>query len=173
MTVIFSKLDLSKNLETKMWYRIFKVIYIFCIIGAFGFISLMVYTFKPDKEVDYGKSRIQCNGVEKFYYLSHDDLRVKSNDLDPLSFGHIYAKFGCNKYQRMKQSLPPLTEEEAAQLNPEDIPQNYTLILKYQYPGWQTWLTYTLSAYIGLFILALTIKKTFLYTVIGKNNPEK
>lgn len=161
----------TKKLETQIWYRIFKVIYIFYVILSVGFISSLAYSSLPQKVIDYNKSYIQCNGVKKIYYISSEnDLFYSFPPFQLTELGLTFVKSGCLKYQRMKQNLPPLTEDEVIQLKAEDVPLNYTVILKYKYDfeDWKNWLGYTISAYVGVLIVSIIIKKTFLYIVIGK-----
>lgn len=158
-----------KKLQTKIWYRFIKVLFILAIIFTL-FIGIGIFIDKKTREINYEKSTITCNSgnkkslndkviLEKFADLNTVNLRFRDNsDLAKAIKTDVQKLCEISK-EGMNNDLDKLAKVNFAKNNFGDFRQ-------------KDWLSV-----IGIILMILffeeTIRRTFYYIVLGNFFPNK
>ena len=153
-------------LNTKIWYRFLKIIYIFVFISALIYaLNEAIEEYSPLEVIDSDKSLIICDSGDIYTFNEvrnvSDDREMRWLCLDPAEKIRIEQSFS-GVYQRF------LREKGCF------IPVNYKIKTTHKtIGGWH--LVFGYSIFWALIICAVSeiIKRAFYYIVLGKINPSK
>lgn len=141
-----------KYLDTKVWFRALKVIYIFCYFTAFSLILLLGYSMKPYKSIDTDKSVIRCTNGKIFRAGKNGVLIIDGNPPYLYSADDEKARKSC------ASNTSFLPDEK-----------NYSLDVKYEtINSWSSVFSFILIAIPIVIVIFEIIKRVFLYVTIGK-----
>ncbi|MFA6404606.1 MAG: hypothetical protein WCW03_01235 [Candidatus Paceibacterota bacterium] len=154
-----------KNLESKIWFRLLKVIFIFVYLAIFLFLLVFAYSSKPYAIIDEYNSVIVCdngtrykagdNGInaEEAWAEQLGATRVDLNGLTPTK---IQATHLCLGYSEGKIGFIP------------DIPPYKVEIVRKTVGDWSSFIGYTALVLFVTIIVFELVKRSFFYIVLGK-----
>jgi hypothetical protein len=144
-------------LNSKWWYRLLKIIYIFLftvlVISSF---SIIYDTTSPKKVFDNKSSYIQCIDKDAQFGLDENDISLLSEYI--YSWDDKTFKSWCGNYKDVNDPL--------------NIRNEYKLISLFKTRGsWYDVMYYFTEIIIILFVFFEIIKRIFYYVSLGKINP--
>jgi len=147
------------ELNSKIWYRALKVIYVLIFIPIF-LIPILLTIASEGPQFDNEKSYIECDDEKTF-----DDEALKKNGVDiPLKFASYLIPQSVNdlKIKRMcsESSFAP-------------IGKNYSLISVYTKRNWFKTIGISILSIVATILLFELIKRIFYYIVLGSFKPQK
>lgn len=165
-----------KDLESKIWYRLLKVLYVFAFFGAVLTVLIFAYSSKPYAVTDEYNSKIICDNGKQYKTGDNggidpeqawaEQLGAKRVDLNGATPEKDKATLLCLGYEH--SFIPDvLTDAEMSKLKSDTPPYKVEIVKKWS-GSWRSLVGYTILA---LFIVAVVfeiIKRSFLYVAIGK-----
>jgi len=170
------KENTTTYLNTKIWYRFLKIIYVFIFISALAYgVMWLIEEHSPYETVDRYKSLIVCNSGNTYTFSEvgnvSDDIAMKELCLSP-----------AEKIIRKEQILnggsgfQAFLERKGLSSEPNllAIPINYKIQTVYKtIGGWHLVFGYFLLWILIICVALEIIKRAFYYIVLGKINPPK
>ena len=155
---MFNDDDRNNPWESRMWFRLSKVVYFLIFIAALLFVVVLAYSQLPTSHtyIDSTKTRFICNNGQS--YGNKKIFVTKESDLS--SYEDTALRLKCeygDSDQNKKREIPN---------------KNYTIKFfetTNSYGGWDAVLATLLIGLPIVIIVFEIIKRLFLYITIGKN----
>lgn len=160
----------KNSLEKKIWYRLFKVVYIvsllLCILGGIG----IFITTQPWGAVN---GKVTCkNG--KTYYLNENDIHfypsgnlTSSGERKIKSLCYSDDKFKIRNKETGEELVVPYKDLDSYNISSMPKPDYQVEYIHGTLANWVTTFIYSLGGIIGCSFVVTIIKKTILYILIG------
>ena len=146
----------SDKLESKVWYRISKVVYFTAYIFAFMVVALISWTVIPRNVVDNTKSQIICTGSGKVYSLEDASMSIWD--------GH--TEF--NNYEDLEVRRLCATGSIFGELSSFLPDKNYELKISKTMDGsWDRFVEYSFGSLAAMIVIFEIIRRVFIYIVVG------
>ena len=166
-------------LNTKIWYRFLKIIYIFVFISALIYaLNETIEEYSPVEVIDSDKSLIICDSgdIYTFNELWSNNISVKENvaEIKRLCSDIINetskTKWGPQNNESI--GVENFLEEKGYYDTPEQINYKIRTIHK-TIDGWHLVFGYSIFWVLIICAVSEIIKRAFYYIVLGKINPSK
>ena len=159
-------------LNTKIWHRLLKVIYILIFISVSVYaVMLSIEEYSPHEALDYSKSLIICDNGETYTFSEarnvDDDIAMEKLCLSPAEKTRREVFLDYQAFlEREKMGIPHPEYEE--------IPLNYKIQKVYKtIGGWYLVFGYSILWILIIYVALEITKRAFYYIVLGKINPPK
>lgn len=165
-----------KDLESKVWFRFLKVIFVFAYLATFLAVLVFAYFSKPYAVTDEYNSRIVCDngkvykagdngGIDPGQALA-EQLGGKRVDLNGATPEKDKATLLCLGYEH--GFVPDfLTDAEMSKLQSQTPPYKVEIVKKTE-GSWWSFIGYTILALFIVVLIFEVIKRSFLYIAVGK-----
>jgi hypothetical protein len=153
------------DLEHKAWYRLLKVLYLFCYLAAISLVVVRAVPHFPRRYLDENESRYACDDgrsrlAHNLFFFDElgidDELRQKYEEEGAAGVFEYFVCLEC-------------AEDGEDECNSPDSPKNYTIVAVYGQHG--SWGRFALTLGLGIFcvwVVFEVIKRTSLYVIVGK-----
>ncbi|PIZ62210.1 hypothetical protein COY16_05000 [Candidatus Roizmanbacteria bacterium CG_4_10_14_0_2_um_filter_39_13] len=150
----------QKELESRIWYRFLKVVF----IGFYAYliVSILFFTYasKPTISINQKKLNVLCDNGRK-YILNEEHIFLSEVNMNDLNEENEYIKRICEYGSTIK----------FYEWDKYPTPENKNYDLKYdqhQVGSWLTPVKILILCFGGAFLSFELIKRAFLYIVVGK-----
>ncbi len=158
----------TKDLESKVWFRFLKVVFVFVYIATLILVVLFAYSLKPYTTIDNDNSFIVCiNGTK--YNAGANGIDAFEAEAERLGATQVYTNgFVPDTTAKEKANELCLGTNTLGRGLFADVPQ-YTVELANKTVGnWWSFAGYTALALFIVIVVFELIKRSFFYIAIGR-----
>ncbi len=165
-----------KDLESKVWFRFLKVVFVFTYLATFLAVLVFAYSSKPYSITDEYNSMIVCdNGTN---YKAGDNGGIDPEQALAEQLGGRRVNLNGATPEKDKATLlclgythgfipDTLTDAEMSKLKSQTPPYKVEIVKK-TVGNWWSFIGYTVLALFIVVVILEVIKRSFFYIAIGK-----
>jgi len=163
---IINGYEKNQNLESKIWFRFLRVVFIFIYLLCFYVVLVSAYNSKPYTVIDSYNSLIVCDNGTRYKAGKNniDGKEAWAGQLITTEQDYMTDQ-QLNEYEAKIQATH-LCQSESVFI-PDDPPYRVELVRE-TVGNWWSFIGYTVLALFTVVVIFELIKRSFFYIVIGK-----